>query len=606
MHSLFYNQWIVLVPAFLILSLSCLFYRLHRQRSAGSARDISALKRSQQEMSDLYLSTIQSLAMAIDAKDPYAHAHIVSVQRLAVAIAGKMGLQGPEMAALETGALLHDIGKLGVPEYILLKMDRLTPEEFITVQKHSETGAMILEPIRFPWPVVEIVRHHHERYNGSGYPDGLRGEAIPIGARILGVADVYDALSSSRPYRSAWSPQEAAAYIHKGAGCEFDPAVVAAFLEVARERSLTGDPDQPAAFRSGVAASAPGGQAKGDMQKAVDSIARAHQEIHAIQDIARSASASLHLDEVLSLLTHKARGMMDASACAILLPDAKKTRLEVRSAAGINEALLAGASCDMGKGVTGQVASALKPYLGRYEEGDLALAGSSEGWKPFRYALIVPLMAEDRLIGTLHVYHEAENAFSPDDLRVLGSVSRQAGRAVDNALLFEQTRESALTDPLTGLHNHRGLLLFLEQELDRARRRRHDLSILSLDLDNFKPINDTFGHMEGDRVLADLGRLFKSQARAYDMVCRYAGDEFVLILPETDSGEAFALAERIQQAVSGCIPELTGSVPCDIRVGVSIGIASYPKDGLTLHDLLAQADARMYENKRSRKQKPAA
>ena len=143
-----------------------------------------------------------------------------------------MGLHGPELEGLKTGALLHDIGKLGVPEYVLLKPGRLTDEEFAKVKKHPEIGAAILDPVDFPWPVLPVVKYHHEKWDGSGYPEGLKGEEIPLTARILAVGDVYDALTSNRSYRHAMTHEEALETIREGVGTHFDPKVAEAFFDV--------------------------------------------------------------------------------------------------------------------------------------------------------------------------------------------------------------------------------------------------------------------------------------------------------------------------------------------------------------------------------------
>ena len=135
-----------------------------------------------------------------------------------------MGLDGDELEGLNTGALLHDIGKLGVPEYVLLKPGRLTDEEFAKIKKHPEIGAAILDPVEFPWPVLPVVKYHHEKWDGTGYPEGLEGEDIPLTARILAVADVYDALTSNRSYRNAWTHERALDVIQRRTpGTHFDP-----------------------------------------------------------------------------------------------------------------------------------------------------------------------------------------------------------------------------------------------------------------------------------------------------------------------------------------------------------------------------------------------
>lgn len=195
-------------------------------------RRVEEVQLASERRADLYLSVIQSLALAVDAKDQYTHQHILRVQRYATAIATRLNITGNEMEGLRTSALLHDIGKLGVPDSVLLKPGRLTDEEFAKIKQHPEMGAAILEPVDFPWPVLPGVRYHHEKWDGSGYPAGLKGEEIPLQARILAVADVYDALTTNRSYRSAWPHEKAAAEIARCAGTHFDARIVDAFLDV--------------------------------------------------------------------------------------------------------------------------------------------------------------------------------------------------------------------------------------------------------------------------------------------------------------------------------------------------------------------------------------
>ena len=183
------------------------------------------------ELNQLYLSTIETLAMAIDAKDQITHGHIRRVQQYAVGLAKRVGItDGAQISAIEAASLLHDMGKLAVPEYILNKPGKLTPAEFDRMKLHASVGADILSAIKFPYPVVPIVRHHHENWDGTGYPDGLEGSAIPIGARILSVVDCFDALTSDRPYRPRLSDQEAVRILLQRRGSMYDPLIVDAFI----------------------------------------------------------------------------------------------------------------------------------------------------------------------------------------------------------------------------------------------------------------------------------------------------------------------------------------------------------------------------------------
>ena len=250
----------VVVP---ILLISYLSLRSSLARAEDAHRQAKAVNR-------VYLSTVETLATAIDSKDQVRPHHIGRVQDLASSLARALGIEGEaELKAIEAAVLLHDMGKLSVPEFILNKPGKLTPAEFERVKHHVTVAAQILSQIDFPYPVVPVVRHHHEHWDGTGYPDGLAGEAIPIGARIMAVVDCYDALTSHRPYRPALSGDEALQIIVDRRGTVYDPRVVNAFIEVIPKFAPAGQPDtaSPArpswlTFRSGAQAKASSGAAR--------------------------------------------------------------------------------------------------------------------------------------------------------------------------------------------------------------------------------------------------------------------------------------------------------------------------------------------------------
>jgi putative nucleotidyltransferase with HDIG domain len=201
--------------------------------SRTSIARVEDANRHLSELNQLYLSTVEALAVAIDAKDQITHGHIRRVQMQAVALARAVGVTDErEIKALEAAGLLHDVGKLAIPDYILNKPGRLTPVEFGQMQSHAIVGANILSKIHFPYPVGPIVRHHHERWDGGGYPDGLRGEDIPLGARILSVVDCFDALTSDRPYRRKLTDEDALAYLKTERNTRYDPHIVDTFVEL--------------------------------------------------------------------------------------------------------------------------------------------------------------------------------------------------------------------------------------------------------------------------------------------------------------------------------------------------------------------------------------
>jgi HD-GYP domain-containing protein (c-di-GMP phosphodiesterase class II) len=215
-------------------------YRLERSRSAELERVLESLQ-------ETYIATMKSLAQVIEAKDRTTRGHLDRTQAYGLALARRIA---PDLVAnpnLGYGFFLHDIGKVGVPEHILCKEGPLTGEEWSVMRNHPVVGAQIIAPITFLTGAVELIRHHHERFDGSGYPDGLRAEQIPLAARIFAVADSFDAMTSDRPYRGAMRVDRALAEIDGGAGTQFDPEVVRVFVRMIEEGPSTASDEDFAA-----------------------------------------------------------------------------------------------------------------------------------------------------------------------------------------------------------------------------------------------------------------------------------------------------------------------------------------------------------------------
>ncbi|MFY8051906.1 MAG: HD-GYP domain-containing protein, partial [Armatimonadaceae bacterium] len=297
------------------------------------------LKRELVERNDaletLLKSTVEAFALAIDAKDRYTQEHIGRVRKLAVAIARRLGLSDADVQAIEIGAALHDVGKLGIPEHILNKPGRLTDDEFTLVKKHAEIGARILEPVNFPGPVMGVVKHHHEKWDGSGYPDGLVGQDIPLGGRILAVADVYDALTSDRPYREGWTHERALLHIQDSTGTHFDPSVVAAFEQVIIENpSLAAVTVRPDAVSTEVATA----------------INRASFEYTTIFEVSQVLSTIRDVRETTDMVAERIRILFQADTCAIILRSGSIARAV--SVSGMNADFFNAARIDRKTGPT--------------------------------------------------------------------------------------------------------------------------------------------------------------------------------------------------------------------------------------------------------------
>src|SRR5262249_1200563 len=274
------------------------------------------------ELNSLYMSTIETLAMAIDAKDQITHGHIRRVQGYAVGLAKALGVTDEaQIRAIEAAALLHDMGKLAVPEYILNKPGPLTATEFEKMKLHASVGADILSAIAFPYPVVPIVRHHHENWDGSGYPDGLSGSAIPIGARILSVVDCFDALTSDRPYRPRLSDRDAVRVLTERRSTMYDPLVVDTFVRV--HASLASDVDSENSSSSLRAITEAAGPAAlhADSRMRFEEIAASSEEMLTLFELARSLSANMGGHDATDLIAKHLRRLVPSSACVFYMFD---------------------------------------------------------------------------------------------------------------------------------------------------------------------------------------------------------------------------------------------------------------------------------------------
>jgi diguanylate cyclase (GGDEF)-like protein/putative nucleotidyltransferase with HDIG domain len=561
-------------------------------------------KRHAESMADLHLRTIEALALAIEAKDHKTHEHLQRVRTYAVELGKDLGMKDGDLEALRTAALLHDIGKLAVPEHIISKPGRLTPEEFEKMKIHPVVGAEILERVAFPYAVAPIVRAHHEKWDGTGYPYGLKGEEIPLGARILTAVDCLDALASDRQYRRALPLDQAMEQVEALSGRQFDPAVVSVLKRryVELERMTQEQPPVDSAKLSTDikiekgAAPAAGFQCTKPVAGAnendfLTSIAAARQEVQLLFELVQELGNSLSLDETLSVVAVRLRKIVPYDATAIYVRDGGK--LIPRYVNGDDFRFFSSLKIPMGEGLSGWVAENRKPIVNgnpAVEPGDQA--GPS---KPttMRSALAVPLEGPSGVVGVMTLYRADSDAFSRDQLRILQAISSKVSVAIENALIFQTLEDSAAIDYLSELPNARSLFLRLDSDLARCKRNGEPLCVVVCDLDGFKQVNDHLGHLEGNRLLKTIAEMLRNQCREYDYVARMGGDEFVLLLP----GSGHLLQQRIDEirriAVKTAIP--------NHNVSMSIGEACYPEDGSDAEDLLAAADKRMYAAKQARR-----
>ena len=564
-------------------------------------------QRHVREMADLHLATIEALALAIDAKDQTSQSHIRRVQLYAAALARALGMTENDIQGVKTAALLHDIGKLAVPEHILSKPGPLTPEEFQKIRAHPKVGADIISAVPFPYPVSPLILSHHERWDGKGYPAGLKGEEIPLGARILSVVDYFDALMAERPYHKAMGFDAAIGLLQQEASKGLDPRVVSKFIELLPALQLEAATLEQAMRRT----SAPEdhGQAVGRpatgltpepaKKNVFDDIALAHREIYALYEIAQAMGTSLGVSDTMALISAKLSNLVPFSCAALFLYDEETETLRCRFATGADAEIIQQIAVHTGEGLTGWVARNRRALVNARPSADLEAAGLSQLHTNLQSALVCPLLFNERFIGTLSVYHVDAAFYRDDHRRLLDRVSEQAAAVINNSMLFEQTQEDSLTDPLTGLPNTRFLFMHLTRELARAERLKSEVSLLVMDLDNFKGINDSHGHHVGDRALCEVARVLRTAIRPYDICVRYAGDEFIVVLSGCSADEAESKRAELQQGIDDVYFEARPGKR--VQLGISVGAAVFPQDGESYEALLATADSRMYQDKSRRK-----
>ncbi|MDQ6709542.1 MAG: diguanylate cyclase [Candidatus Dormibacteraeota bacterium] len=521
-------------------------------------------RRRQQE--EGYVSTISALAAALDAKDRYTEEHSRETAAFAVSVGKRLGLSAEQRRLLEYGALLHDIGKIGIPSYILHKPGRLTTEEFTVMKEHPVIGERILASVPFLAPLGPIVRAEHERWDGAGYPDGLKGEEIPIEARIIHVCDAFHAMASDRSYRPALSGQAILTELHDGSGTQFDPRVVDALLRVIEEEK----PKVTAAAQAS-GTPAPAAPVSGPRSWA--------QHLQTIETLGQLLARASSVEDICARIGETIVNLLPHDHCRILLVNEDRTRLDAVYLSGsarseYQDVTRVNASVDVGEGIAGWVAETKRgAVLGDAERHPKALhvAGTSVIDESM---LVVPVVFQDEVLAVIAVMKVGLNQYSLDQLRLLTILGNQAAVSMANARLIDRLAASATVDPLTGLLNRNAFEESLNSQLVRP---QSSGTLVIIDVDNLREVNRDYGYRAGDAVLKKIARAVRGATRSTDQAARWMGDEFVILAPDTTPDQGAELAGRIEAALQG------------ERITIRWGQAEYRGDGLTAQELLARA-----------------
>jgi len=511
-----------------------------------------------EDMKGMHLGNLRALSSALTAKDFYTIGHTARVAAYAVLLAEELGWTPRAIQQLEEATYLHDIGKIAVADRVLLKSGPLTEEEWGMMKQHPVISAEIIEAL-LEDRYVAGVRHHHERWDGGGYPDGLAGEDIPPVARLLCLVDSYDAMSSRRIYRPALSREECVAEVRRCTGSQFDPEMVTVFLRVLERMDAQ----------------------RADLQTAADEAAALidagdHVVLRRPEDVARAEYARILRVLRRTRLAHpQAQAMLtiapvDELRCMVVVDDDDDDENaippgEVEFCDDLELETLAGGRLD-------------------------ANVVSVDRWGAW-IAAAAPIRASD---GTIVGMVTASRI--PGDGPLKGAPGSAVGDTFSEIMHLAGARQTrveieSMIDSLTGLYNHRRFHELLRDAVGGARDGGGDVALLFCDVDCFKDLNDRHGHLAGDAVLRRVSRVLAASVRRGDVAARYGGDEFCVLLGDAGIDAAVEVAERIREQVAG------------LRVGqgaaatVSIGVAAL--NGQGAEGLLEQADQAMYAAKQA-------
>lgn len=481
------------------------------------------------ELNRLYLSTIETLAMAIDAKDQITHGHIRRVQLYAVKLATAMGVNDTkQIQAIEAAALLHDMGKLAVPEYILNKPGPLTPAEFERMKLHASVGADILSAIEFPYPVVPIVRHHHENWDGSGYPSGIAGADIPIGARILSVVDCFDALTSDRPYRPRLSDKDALKILHDRRGNMYDPLVVDAFTRLYPELAQEAPPLEESTPLANLVQSGAAQKERPQASAAsLERIAETQSETLGLLQLGQELAKLKTADDMAEVVIRRIRHVVPASLGAVFLVDENRQDLFVVRSVGENEHLAAGLRIDLGTRLSGWVAANQQAI--RNSDPVLDLGSAARSATPrLRSCMALPALWKSNCIGVVSLYSTQANAFTEEQERIATAILSHSSAALAGALQPMVVEPSKVTK---SSHARTDALLYIRLADDELNSGR-------------------------DSLMESLKVVIAPELRPHDVILTPGPEEILVVLRGLTANTGEGTGHRIRDRVSAHLTDV--------------------------------------------------
>ena len=549
-----------------------------------------------EEQEQLYLRTVESLALAVDAKDQTTYGHIRRVRAYALGLSKLCGITDPDvLKAIETGSLLHDIGKLAIDDYILNKPGRLSKQEFEKMKMHAAAGDEILQEVRFPFPVAQYVRCHHEQWDGLGYPDGLKGEQIPLGARILTIADAFDAIRSSRPYKLSFGVQDSMELLRAQEGKRFDPHLVDLFithideLVTAAEDAVKNAPELSfrkyfqkvdRAISTADSANSPRGP-----------VSTPSSELMEMFEFCTSLGRHLDLPDFLHILARRLSHLVPYTTCAVYLDDGDEFLIAAH-VSGKHSEWLRNVSIEMGKGISGWVAAYRRPMVNTGPA--LEFQGISGDFSSLVDVLVVPLVAEGECMGTISLYADAPTVYTGSQL---GSLQTFASIVAPSLAEIRNRKppveNTGVIDPVTQTYRAMYLSFSCSQLISSAEQSQSPFALLCIDIKHYQQLVNLYGTHTGDAILRKVADTLKAELRETDILVRYGHQGFAALLPGVRKEKAIRCAQRLQHQIrASAVNSITGH---DVFVDCHTGVATYPVDGATTFALLQSAQRSMLD-----------
>jgi diguanylate cyclase (GGDEF)-like protein/putative nucleotidyltransferase with HDIG domain len=556
-----------------------------------------------EKLNQIFLQTIEAMAMSVDAKDRYTHGHIRRVQIFATELARCCGMTDHrELMALKAGALLHDIGKIAIPEYILNKPTVLTASEFEKMKIHPVVGANILKNIEFPYPVMPAVRSHHERWDGRGYPDGLQGDQIPLIARILALVDCYDALTTDRPYRSPMKRPEIEEFFRREAGKAYDPIVVDTFLKnLDRLEAAGNEAAVPVNDIWGI-------KEEGDIVKttvrpleniqptityrnALRTDPRIQRELYSVFEFTQADIHGLDHFDVLQFMGRKLENVVAFDAGAFFIADLEKGEVVAQKIVGSFGGTLQGLKLRLEQKLTGWVAANNQALCNLPPFPDFLSYPEIGG--EFLMSAIAPMNASGNVIGAISLYRTASSKFTEEEFRRLELLASQTAIALSNIRASDRD-EPVLFDSPTGLPNALQLHLMFDQISIDAKRYDYSLALLTVHLENPSSVRRRLGSALIQDAVSTAAATLRGELRDTDLLTRFGPYEFVILSPGTNRDQAEALKSRLQDVLDRS--QVRAGPDSQVSLQASVGISLFPEDGTSLRDILPIAEKAMMED----------